>query len=374
LILQALKLKLQAQTALTGSFTQSILERRWRPNVRKLRLMSLGTLLFAFVLFAWGQQKEPLAFLQSIPLPGLHDGDFDQFAADLEGHRLFVAAEENSAVEVIDLRTNKLIHTISDLKAPHSMVYRPDLKKLFVADGGAPEVKIYQGDSYKAIGSIKLEGNADLIVYDSSTQYMYVTNSKPGDSTHMSYSLVSVVDTTSGEKLADIKLGSDHIDGMALEKSGPRLFVNITSKNAVGVIDRQKRTLIATWSIAEEAQQNLAMAFDEVSHRLFTVTRKPAKLIVLDSDSGKIISSLPCVDMVDGAVFDARFKRIYVPGTEFIDVFQERDASHFDLIAHVPGAFHAKTAILIPELNQFYLAVPHHGDKSAEVRVFKVQP
>ena len=336
--------------------------------------MCVGVLLFVSAIIAWGQRKEPLSFVQSIPLPGLHDGDFDQFAVDLEGHRLFVAAEENSAVEVIDLRANKLIHTISDLKAPHSIFYRRDLNKLFVSDGGAPELKIYDGDSYNVVGNIKLEGNPDLIAYDPSTNYMYVTNSKPGDSDHPSYSYISVVDSTSSEKLADIKIDSAHVDAMELEKSGPRMFVNMSSRNAVGVIDRQKRTVVATWSIAQEGQQNLAMAFDEASHRLFTVTRKPAKLIVLDSDSGKIISSLPCVDMVDGAVFDASSRRIYVPGTEFVDVFHERDTSHFDLIAHVQGAFRAKTAILIPQLNQFYLAVPYHGGKSAEVRVFKVQP
>jgi DNA-binding beta-propeller fold protein YncE len=335
--------------------------------------MCVATLLFASSIVVCSQQKGPLSFVQSIPLPGLHDGDFDQFAVDLGGHRLFVAAEENSAVEVIDLHTNKLVHTISDLKAPHSIFYWPDSKKLFVSDGGAPEVKIYDGDSYKFVGSIKLEGNPDLIAYDTSNNYMYVTNSKTGDGPQPS-SYISVVNTVTSEKLADIKVDSGHIDAMELEKSGSRLFVNMSSKNAVGVIDREKRTVIATWSIAQEGQQNLAMAFDEASHRLFTVTRKPAKLIVLDSDSGKIIASLPCVDMVDGAVFDASLKRIYVPGTEFVDVFRERDINHFDLIAHVQGAFRAKTAILIPQLKQFYLAVPHHGEKSAEVRVFKVEP
>ena len=340
----------------------------------KLRLISVGTLLFAFAMGGWGEQKAPLTLLQSILLPGLHDGDFDQFAVDHEGRRLFVAAEENSVIEVIDLRTNKLMRTISGLKAPHSMVYRPDVRKLFIADGGAPEVKIYSGDSYEPIGSIQLEGNPDLIAYDSTTQYMYVTNSRPGDGAHLSYSLISVVDSATGKKLGDIKLDSEHVDAMALEKSGPRLFVNLTSKNTVGVIDREKRDLIATWSIVQEAQQNLALEFDEVSHRLFTVTRKPGKLIVLDSDSGKIISSLLCVDMVDGIVFDARSKRIYVPGNEFVDVFEERDSNNYVLLGHVQGAFRAKTGILVPELNRFYLAVPHHGDKSAEVRVFNVSP
>lgn len=334
----------------------------------RLRLMSLGAMLFALVIGAWAEEKAALTLLQSIPLPGLHDGDFDNFAVDLKGHRLFVTAEENSAVEVCDLRTNKLIHTISDVMAPHSIVYRADLRKLFVTDGGTAQVKIYQGDSYKPIGSIKLEYGADAVVYDPATKYMYVTN---GNSAHQSYSLISVVDTTSDRKLADIKVDS-HIDAMALEKSGPRLFVAEPSNNSVGVIDRTKRTVIATWSIAQEAQQNLAVAFDEAGHRLFTVSRKPAKFIVLDSDSGKIVSSLPCVDMNDGMVYDARLKRIYVPGTEYVDVFQQRDPDHYELLSHVPGAFRAKTSILVPELNRYYVAAPHHGEKSAEVLVFQV--
>jgi DNA-binding beta-propeller fold protein YncE len=342
--------------------------------MKRQRFFRAGALLFAFATIVWSQQKEPLAFVQSIPFPGLHDGDFDQFADDLPGHRLFVAAEENSVIEVIDLRTNELIHTISDLKAPHSMLYRPDVKKLFVADSGAPEVKIYDGDSYKPTGAIKLPGNPDLIAYDATSRYIYVTNTKKSEGTQPLNSYISVVDTSSSRNLADIAVDTAHIDALALEETGPRLFVNMSGKSAVGVMDREKRTMIATWSIAQEGQQNLALAFDATSHRLFTVTRKPSKMVVLDSDSGKIISSLPCVEMVDGAIFDSSSKRIYVAGTEFVDVFQERDANHFDLVAHVLGGFRAKTALLIPELNQFYLAVPHHGEKSAEVRVFKLQP
>src|SRR3984893_10688199 len=101
-------------------------------------------LLTVFVLFALKAQcqaVEPLKLIQTIPIPGLHDGDFDHFAVDLPDHRLFLAAEENSAVEVFDLSTSKLIHTISDLKAPHCMTYRVDSKKLFVVDGDLAQVK-----------------------------------------------------------------------------------------------------------------------------------------------------------------------------------------------------------------------------------------
>ena len=340
--------------------------------MRKLRLLIVGSLLFASAVGVRGQQKEPLSFVQSIQLPSLHDGDFDHFAVDLVSHRLFLTAEKNAAVEVFDLRTNKLIHTLTDIEEPHSMLYRSDLKKLFVIDGGAAEVKVYEGDTYKRLGAIKLEDDADSMVYDPSTKYLYVVNG--GKGAKMSYCLISILDTTTDKKLADIKIDSDSVEALALEKSGPRMFVNITGKDAVGVIDRKKRTVIATWPIGQEAKHNVAMAFDEAAHRLFISTSNPERLIVLNSDSGAIVASLPCGHMVDDMTYDMKSKRIYVTGTDFVDVFQQKDADHYELVGQVPSAFRAKTAILVPQLNRYYLAVPRHENKSAEVRVFDVEP
>src|SRR6266404_4076254 len=273
-------------------------------------MKALVTVLIASAIGAWGQAKAPLVLLQSIPLPGLHDGDFDHFAVDLAGHRLFLTAEKNAAVEVFDLQTNKLIHTLTDIDEPHSMIYRADLKKLFVIDGGAAEVKI----------------------------------------------------------------DSDSVEALALEKSGSRMFVNITGKDAVGVIDREKRTVIATWPIGQEGKHNVAMAFDEAAHRLFISTNNPERLIVLNSDSGAIVASLPCGHMVDDLAYDAKSKQIYVTGSDFVDVFHQKDADHYEQVGQIASAFRAKTAILVPELKRYYLAVPRHEDKVAEVRVFEVQP
>ena len=83
------------------------------------------------------------------------------------------------------------------------------------------------------------------------------------------------------------------------------MFANLVGKSSVAVIDREKQIVMATWFIGQEGKENTAMAFDETNHRLFVFARDPGKLIVLDSDSGNLIASLPCVDMVDGAVFDA---------------------------------------------------------------------
>jgi DNA-binding beta-propeller fold protein YncE len=341
--------------------------------VNKLKATTLVTALLFLIVGVWAQNKSPLALRQTIPVPGLNkEGDFDHLTMDLQGQRLFVAGEDNSVVEILDLGAGKLVHTISDVKAPHSMVYRADLKKLFIVDGGAGEVKIYDSESYKPIGSIKLRDDADSMAYDPSTKYMYVVNG--GEGAHMAYSLISVVDTTAGKSLADIKIDSDAVEALALEKSGPRLFVNMTGKDAVGVVDREKHTVIKTWPIGQVAKHLIAMSFDEADHRLFVTTRTPGKLIVLDSDSGKVVTSLPCVSDNDDMAYDSSSKRIYVSGSGFVDVYHQKDADHYDQIAHVTTAFKARTSILVPELKKYYLAVPHRGTTAAAVRVYEVVP
>ncbi len=334
--------------------------------------------LFTFMVFASfpahvaAQTKEPLKLAATIPLPGLKDGDFDHFALDIDGHRLFLTDEENDKVDVLDITSNTRMYTIEGAKAPHAILYRKDLKKLFVVEGDASAVKVYDSDTYRLLGEIKVSADADSAAFDSATNYLYVVNG--GREAHTPYSLISVIDTNASKKLHDIKVDSNRVEAIVLEKSGPRLFCNITGKNAVGILDRNKGTLLATWPLPTGDKVNVAMAFDEANHRLFVSTRTPGKLIVLNSDSGKVIAEFPAVGMVDDAAYDAKYKRIYLAGDGYIDVFEQKDADHYSLLGRVQGAFRAKTAILVPELNRYYLAVPHHESKDAEVRVYDIQP
>jgi DNA-binding beta-propeller fold protein YncE len=339
-------------------------------NLSKATLLS--TVLLAFAIGASAQDKAPLKLLHSTPLPELHDGDFDHLTPDVAGNRLFVTAEENSKVLVFDLKTNKLIHTFDDLKAPHSMLYRADLKKLFVVDSDPGEVKIYDTDSYKPAGSIKLREGADASGYDPSTKYLYVVNG--GKDAKLPNAYISVVDVAAGKTEADIKIDSNDVEGVVFEKSGTRMFVNVRGKNAVEVYDRTSRELKATWPIAEAGKNPTSIDFDEDAHRLFLGTRVPGKLVVLDSDSGKVVTSYAAAAMVDDLAYDSQSKRIYFAGTEFLDVFHESDADHYDRIGHIATAFRAKTGVLVPELKRYYLAVPHHEQQTAELRVYEVLP
>ena len=331
----------------------------------------LSAIILLLLIPAWGNGKTPLKLVQTTPLPQLHEGDFDHFAVDLKGSRLFSTAEENEKVLVFDLKTNKLIHTIEGLKAPHSMVYRADLKKLFVVDGDLGEVKIFNSETYAPIGTVKVREGADSSTYDPATKYLYVVET--GKDAHLPDSYITVIDTTGAKKIGEIKIDSDDVEAMALEKSGPRLFVNIRGKAEVQVYDRNSHKLLATWSIADVAKKPTTMALNEADHRLFVGTRDPGKLIVLDTNTGKVVTSYPAASMTDDMVYNAAQKRIYFAGSEFIDVFEQKDADHYEQIGHIPTAFRAKTAILIPELNRYYLAVPQHEKQSAELRVYNVE-
>jgi sugar lactone lactonase YvrE len=332
-------------------------------------------LLAAMAIFggvAHSQAKQPLKLIKSVPLPALHDGDFDHFTVDLQSKRLFSAMEENSKVLVFDLDSGKLLQTLSDLKAPHSLVYRDDLKKLFVVDGDLGKIRMYDGSTYKNAGDIELREGADSMAYDPATKYMYVVTG--GSDAKMPNAYLTTVDTTTGKKIGDIKLDSDDVESVVLEKSGPRAFVLIRGNNAVEVFDRQKQTLLATWPLLKDATKPSAMAFDEAAHRLFIGTRSPGKLVVVDSNSGQVVTSQPAASMIDDMGFDGADKHIFFAGTEFLDVFQERDASHVELIEHIPTGFRAKTGIFVPELSRYYLGVPHHETKIAELRIYEVKP
>ena len=316
------------------------------------------------------QVDEPIRLIQTIPIPGLHDGTFDHFQVDLPGQRLFVAAEDNNAVAVIDLRTSKMVQSIKVPYTPHSMAYDTDLKKLMVADEN--QVEIYDGTSYKLAAVIPTKAHADASVYDFAKKLYYVGNG--GMHAHEDYCLISILDARSDKIVGDIKVDSDHIEGMALEKSGPRLFVCMYSKNAVGVVDREKRAVTATWTIEPEGRQNIHLSLDEARHRLYVSSinrRDPAKVIVLNSDSGKISSALLSAGQYssDDMDFDPMMNRLYVAGVPFINIFQNND-----LIGQVPSSFHGITAMLIPELNRYYVAVNHHGNTDAKVLVYEVVP
>jgi DNA-binding beta-propeller fold protein YncE len=339
---------------------------------RKTMKRVLAFLVSAIVIFiavgASAQTKPPLRLVQTIPLPDLKEGDFDHFAVDVAGNRMFLTAEANNAVVVMDLKANKLIHTIPDLEEPHSMLFLPAAKQLWVVAGGA--AKIFDTDSYALTETVKLTEGADSSAYDPAKHLFYV--SAGGSDAKLAYTLINIVDTSTHKKVGDIKVDSANVEAMGIEKNGPRIYANVRDKNLVGVIDRVKRTVTATWPIGD-MHGNTPLIFDEATHRIFIAGRKPASFSVLDSETGKIIVTLPTAEMTDDMAFDPAGKRIYVACSDFTVVYQQKDADHYEELGRVPTGFRAKTAIFVPQLKRYYVAAPRHEKDLASVKVYEVQ-
>ena len=314
------------------------------------------------------QESAPLKLVQTFKLPVDVKGNFDHFAIDLAGNRLFATPEAYKAVLVFDLKTGKLIHKITGIEKPHAILYREDLKRLYVTDGDAGDVKIVDSDSYAILSSVKLLEDSDSIGYDAVTKYLYIDNG--GGDVHQTYSMLSVVDTTAGKKVADIKVDGDTLEAMVLEKSSNRIFLNNKAKSQVDVIDREKSTLITSWPITL-AKTNVAMAYDEANHRLFVACRSGG-IVVLDTQSGKEITVLAITKGVDDLVFDPASKRLYASCDGDASVYEQTSPDKYKLLGKVPTGPLARTALLVPQLSRYFVAVPQHGTSNAEIQVFEV--
>jgi DNA-binding beta-propeller fold protein YncE len=295
---------------------------------------------------------------------------FDHLTPDLKNNRLFVVPEDNKSIEVYDIRSGKFLHSIKGIGVGHSVVYRADIDRIFVTDGTDGDLKIFNGTTYELLKSVKLLADADATGYDPVTHDLYIADG--GLDAKLNYTFLEIVNTDTGEKVGQIKIASNRLEAMVVEKSGSRLFLNMTEKNSIGVIDRKKQAVAAVWPLSG-CKVNASVAIDEKNHRLFAACRD-GNLNVLDSDTGKVLQNLPIGTGVDDMVFDPASQRVYVAAGEgFVNIYNEVDPDHYKEIGKIPTGPLGKTGLLVPALKEYFVAVPPHGSTCAEVLVFSVQ-
>jgi YVTN family beta-propeller protein len=304
-----------------------------------------------------------MKLIQSIPLQGV-EGRIDHLSIDSKGQRLFVAALGNNTVEVIDLNTGKVVHSISDLNEPQSALFIPSLNKIFVTDGGNGICQIFDGASFAELGRVELSGDADNIRYDSNSNSVVVGYGDGG---------LSFINGKTGKEESNIKLNG-HPESFQLESSGSKIFVNIPSANQIAIVDRKQQKVVSTWFMAK-ALANFPMALDESQHRLFVGFRAPAKLIVFNTETGKSVAGFDSVGDVDDVFYDAAHKLILVIGGKgYIEIFSQQDADHYESLGRIATADGARTGLWVSESNHLYVAVPHKGQQEAEIQVYELQP
>jgi DNA-binding beta-propeller fold protein YncE len=311
-----------------------------------------------------------LQLLQAVPLPGF-SGDLDHFAVDEKGGRLFLAGENHKSVEVFDLKTGRRLKSITGFGAPHSIIYLPATDRILVTDGDKGVLQILRGSDYAVVDHVDGLAGADSMKLDAPAEIVYVVTG--GKDVPLDHSFLVAIDLKSNKKVSELRIESNHVEAFALESSSSRLFVNITDRHEVAVVDRKAMNEITRWPIGSQAD-NSPMAYDEQHHRLLIVCRKPGTLLVMDSDSGKVITQLPAAERSDDIAFDAASGRIYVPGGDGrIFVFKQDSPDQYELLAKVKSEPGAKTCLLVPRRARFCVAVSPGDTKAvAKLLIYRV--
>jgi len=308
------------------------------------------------------RESPPLRLVQDIPLPGV-EGRLDHFTIDPKRKRVIFSALGNNSVEVVDAFAGRVIHTITGLDEPQGSAYIPELDKLYVANAGSGKVHVYNGTSFQLLATIEFGDDADNLRYDAAAKRLYVGY---GDGA------IAGIDVTTDKRLETEYKVDDHPESFQLETKGTRIFVNIATKNYVAVIDRKDGS-VAKWKL-EGVGQNFPMALDEDDGRLFLGTRKPSRLVVLDTASGKIVANLPAAGDMDDLFYDAGRKRIYIPGGDGnISVFDQKDPNTYSELAKIPSAVGCRTGTFYVKRDKVYLGCPPHANLGAAVLVFEAQ-
>jgi DNA-binding beta-propeller fold protein YncE len=320
--------------------------------------MRLFVILLASAALAWGQANPPLRLEKTIELPEVQ-GRIDHLSVDVKRQRLFASALGNNTVEVIDIKAGKRLKTISGLQEPQGVLYVAATDRLYVANAKDGSVRIFDGSSYAPLKTLEYGDDADNLRYDAGRKRVYVG--------YGSGALGEIDDE--GNKAGEIKLDA-HPESFQLEKDSPRIYVNLPKSRKIAVLDREKRSIIATWPIGI-ALANYPMALDQADHRLFVVTRFPARLLIFDTTTGKTIQRLPAVGDCDDVFYDSNRKRIYASGGDGgISVFEQQDPDHYRESARINTVKGARTSFFSPELDQLFLAVRRQGTQAAAIQIF----
>lgn len=333
--------------------------RRLSPGPRRLSAVTLLAmkrfLLAAFL--ATAVQAQVLTVVQTIPMPDVA-GRIDHLSLDAGRRRLFVAALGNNSVEVLSLKDGQRSRSIAGFSEPQGVLFVPRFNRLFVANGGDGTVRILNARTFATAATLRFDGDADNLRYDDAGWKLYVGYGSGA---------LGIINAADNMVAGSIPLPG-HPEAFQLQKNGRRVFVNVPEAHAIVVVDRASRQQVARWSPAPKGA-NFPMALDEVSHRAFIAFRDPARLLVIDTESGREIAELPLHEDCDDVFFDAARRRIYAScGEGFIDVFTQTDPDHYILRDSVKTAPGARTSLF--EDDRLYLAVPASAGSPARVEVF----
>jgi YVTN family beta-propeller protein len=255
--------------------------------VRSIRRFVFGCLVVLVCSTALGNELYQSA--GEIPIGG--EGGWDILTIDRTANRLYLS--HATKVVVVDLGKNSVIGEITDTPGVHAFVAVPALQRGFSSNGKEAKASVVDLRTLKTISKIDTGQSPDAIVYEPLRGEVYIFNHKGNSAT--------VIDAKEAKAVATILLGGGP-EFAAVDETAGRIYCNIEDRSEVAVIDTSKHEVIGRWPVAP-GEEPSGIALDARHHRLFAGCHNKM-MVMLDTETGKVITNVPIGEGVDGCVFD----------------------------------------------------------------------
>ena len=269
---------------------------------------------------------------------------FDYVTVDSEARRVYLS--HGTEVIVMDADSGALIGKITGLKQCHGVAVASEFGRGYISDGGQGKAIIFDLKTLKVTGEAAADKDADSIIYDAFSKRVFVMNGDPHNAT--------VIDAKSGSVVGKIELGGG--PEFAVTDGKGTIYINLEDKSEVVAVDANSLKVKSRWPVAP-AGGPTALAMDIEHHRLFSAGREPQKLVVIDSDSGKVLQSFAISGGVDAAAYDAGTGLILASTREgLVHVFHEDSPDKFSEVDSIKTEFGAKTMGLDTKTHKLFLS------------------
>jgi DNA-binding beta-propeller fold protein YncE len=278
------------------------------------------------------------------------EGAYDYLRVDAAARRLYVT--HGTRIEVLDADSGAKVGELTGLQRAHGVAIAPESGHGFATSGGDAQILMFDLTTLRVIKTIKSTGkNPDAIEYDAGTKRVYAANHSSGS--------VIVLDAVSGDVVGTVTFGEGALEGLGFDGRG-RGYVNAEDKSAVFVFDLKTLTPVAKWSSAP-GEGGTGLIVDGAHHRVVSACGN-GKLVVFDSDSGKVVATPQIDEDPDALVFEPATQRLFVPcvgGT--LNIVQEVSPDRYTVLQTVTTATGCRTITLDEKTGHVFTAAPKYG-------------
>jgi DNA-binding beta-propeller fold protein YncE len=284
----------------------------------------------------------PYHFIKEIPVGG--NGGWDYLSVDPAAQRLYVS--HGTEVAVIDLAKDQVVGTITNTPGVHGLAPAPGLGRGLVTCGRENKAAIVDLKTLQTIAKVDTGANPDGMLFEPGRQEFYTFNGRGNSAT--------VIDAKAGTFVATIPLGGKPEFAQADPAAG-RVYNNLEDKSQVAVIDTKTHTVVTNWPIAPGKEAS-GMASDLKHHRLFLGCGNKL-MVMMDSENGKVLASVPIGQGVDANAFDPETQLAFAScGDGTTTIAKEEAPDKLTVVQTLTTERGSRTMTLDPTTHRIYLA------------------